>query len=122
MESCGAVLKRMVPEFTVFKQKLRQADGISLIRTNREERKQVLAFSSGPLSCADCPCDSRPKGNSCLSAGMAASCCRSPVTQSLGCRSGRIAWSLSIWPPSPFSRGAVLFAFARQPRCSIHLA
>jgi hypothetical protein len=49
MESTGTALKRMLPELVVSKQKLRQAAGISLIRSKREEGNQVLAFSSRPF-------------------------------------------------------------------------
>jgi len=49
MEPAGTALKRMVPELVVSKQKLRQAAGISLVRSKREEGNQVLAFSSRPF-------------------------------------------------------------------------
>jgi replication initiator protein len=49
MESTGTALKRMMPELVVSKQKLRQAKGISLVRSKREEGNQVLAFSSRPF-------------------------------------------------------------------------
>lgn len=62
MESSGAVLKRMVPELIVSKQSLRQADGISLFRTNRDERKQILAFSSRPFVMCGLPVRQPPKG------------------------------------------------------------
>ncbi|MFZ0592334.1 MAG: replication protein RepA [Bryobacteraceae bacterium] len=62
MESCGTLLKRMVPELIVSKQRLRQTDGISLVRTNRDERKQVLAFSSRPFVMCGLPVRQPPKG------------------------------------------------------------
>jgi hypothetical protein len=49
MESAGTALKRMLPELVVSKQKLRQAEGISLVRSKREEGSQVLAFTSRPF-------------------------------------------------------------------------
>jgi hypothetical protein len=49
MESTGTALKRLMPELVVSKQKLRQAEGISLVRSKREEGNQVLAFSSRPF-------------------------------------------------------------------------
>jgi hypothetical protein len=49
MESIGTAFKRMMPELVVSKQKLRQAQGISLIRSKREEGNQVLAFSARPF-------------------------------------------------------------------------
>jgi hypothetical protein len=39
IELAGTALKRMLPELVVSKQKLRQAEGISLIRSKREERE-----------------------------------------------------------------------------------
>jgi hypothetical protein len=49
MESAGSLLKRVVPELVVSKQKLRQAEGSCLVRLKREEGKQSLGFSSRPF-------------------------------------------------------------------------
>ena len=62
MEPAGAALKRMLPEFIVSKQKLRQAEGISLVRMNREEKNQVLAFSSRPFVLCGLPVRKPPVG------------------------------------------------------------
>jgi CheY-like chemotaxis protein len=48
-EDAGAILKRAHPELVVSKYRMRQADGISLIRKNREDGSQQLAFSSRPF-------------------------------------------------------------------------
>ncbi len=61
MESSGAVLKRMLPELVVSKQKLRQAEGISLVRNNRQEGSQVLAFSSRPFVMCGLPVRKPPR-------------------------------------------------------------
>lgn len=62
MESAGTALKRIVPELVVSKQKLRQAEGISLVRNNRQEGSQVLAFSSRPFVMCGLPVRQPPKG------------------------------------------------------------
>ena len=62
MESAGAALKRIVPELVVSKRKLRQAEGISLVRNNRQEGSQVLAFSSRPFVLCGLPVRQPPKG------------------------------------------------------------
>ena len=49
MSLAGSVLKQMVPELVVSKQKLRQAEGSCLVRIKREEKNQTLAFSSRPF-------------------------------------------------------------------------
>ena len=49
LKSAGTSLERIMPEPVVSKQKLRQAAGISLVRSKREEGNQVLAFSSRPF-------------------------------------------------------------------------
>ncbi len=61
MEPVGTVLKRMVPELVVSKQKLRQAEGISLVLTKREEGSQILAFSSRPFVMCGLPVRQPPK-------------------------------------------------------------
>ena len=62
MESAGSALKRTVPELVVSKQKLRQAEGIALVRSKREEGSQVLAFSSRPFVMCGLPVRKPPKG------------------------------------------------------------
>ena len=49
MERAGSVLTRTHPQFIVSKHKLRQAEGISLVRQKREFGSQRLAFSSRPF-------------------------------------------------------------------------
>ena len=49
MERAGSVLTRTHPEFIVSTHKLRQAEGISLVRQKRESGTQRLAFSSRPF-------------------------------------------------------------------------
>jgi hypothetical protein len=48
-ESAGSVLKRTRPELVVSKWKLRQAEGIELLRSNRQQGNQNLCFSSRPF-------------------------------------------------------------------------
>jgi hypothetical protein len=62
MESCGAVLERVAPEPVISKQKLRRAEGISLVRSKREEGSQVLAFSSRPFVMCGLPVRKPPAG------------------------------------------------------------
>jgi hypothetical protein len=45
----GDVLARKHPEFVVSKYKLRQAEGISLVRSRRESGNQLLAFAARPF-------------------------------------------------------------------------
>ena len=49
MEKAGSVLKRTRPELVISKHRLRQAEGIELVRTNRDQGKQALCFSSRPF-------------------------------------------------------------------------
>jgi hypothetical protein len=62
IESCGEVLKRLAPELVISKQKLRQTQGISLVQVKREERSQVLAFSSRPFVLCGLPVRQPAKG------------------------------------------------------------
>jgi hypothetical protein len=55
MQSAGAVLQQMAPELVISKQKLRQAEGSCLVRTKREEKNQILAFSSRPFALCGLP-------------------------------------------------------------------
>ena len=52
LETAGSILKRTHPELIVSKYRLRQADGISLVRKNREAGTQRLAFSSAKAAFA----------------------------------------------------------------------
>ena len=45
----GDILAREHPEFVVSKYKLRQAEGISLVRSRRESGNQLLAFAARPF-------------------------------------------------------------------------
>ena len=62
LESAGAVLKRTQPDFVVSKRKLREVEGIALVRSNREEGKQSLCFSSRPFVLCGLPLRPLPKG------------------------------------------------------------
>jgi hypothetical protein len=61
MESADSILKRMVPDLTVSKQKLRQAEGCHVVRSKREEGKQNLGFSSRPFVLCGLPIRKPPK-------------------------------------------------------------
>jgi Plasmid encoded RepA protein len=63
IESAGSVLKRIVPDLMVSKQKLRQAEGCRLVRLKREEGKQNLGFSSRPFVLCGLPIRKPPKEN-----------------------------------------------------------
>ena len=62
LESAGAVLKRTQPDLVVSKRKLREVEGIALVRSNREEGKQSLCFSSRPFVLCGLPLRPLPKG------------------------------------------------------------
>jgi Plasmid encoded RepA protein len=62
IESSGSVLTRTYPELILSKQKLRQVEGIALVRHQREEQKQSLAFSSRPFVLCGLPVRQPPKG------------------------------------------------------------
>ncbi|MFZ0592160.1 MAG: replication protein RepA [Bryobacteraceae bacterium] len=61
MQSAGSVLKRLVPDLVVSKQKLRQAEGTGIVRLKREEGKQNLGFSSRPFVLCGLPVRKPPK-------------------------------------------------------------
>lgn len=61
-ENAGAILKRAHPELVVSKYRMRQADGISLVRKNRDEGTQRLAFSSRPFVLCGLPVRRPPAG------------------------------------------------------------
>jgi hypothetical protein len=62
MESVGTALNRIAPELVVSKRMLRQLEGISLVRNNRQEGSQVLAFSSRPFVLCGLPVRQPTKG------------------------------------------------------------
>src|SRR4051794_15106719 len=62
MELSGSVLKRSTPELICSKQKCRQVEGITLVRSKREEQKQNLAFSSRPFVLCGLPVRQPPPG------------------------------------------------------------
>jgi hypothetical protein len=55
-------LKRILPELIVSKQKLRQAEGSSVVRLKREEGKQNVGFSSRPFVLCGLPVRKPPAG------------------------------------------------------------
>src|SRR3954453_11022306 len=61
-ESSGSVLTRTHPEWILSKQKCRQVEGITLVRTKREEQNQSLAFSSRPFVLCGLPVRQPPQG------------------------------------------------------------
>ncbi len=56
------MLPRFAGDLTVSKRKLRQVEGITLVRNRREEQKQSLAFSSRPFVLCGLPVRQPPKG------------------------------------------------------------
>ena len=62
MEKAGSVLKRTRPELVVTKQRLRQVEGIELVRMNREQGNQTLCFSSRPFVLCGLPVRKLPSG------------------------------------------------------------
>jgi Plasmid encoded RepA protein len=62
LESSGSVLKRTTPELLLSKQKCRQVEGITLVRTKREEQNQSLGFSSRPFVLCGLPVRQPPPG------------------------------------------------------------
>ena len=85
--SAGPVLKQMVPELVVSKQKLQQAKGSCLVRIKREEQNQTSAFSSRPFVLCGLPVRSHPRADCCSSEEMEASFFRSPDILSSACPS-----------------------------------
>jgi len=61
-ESSGSVLRRTAPELVLSKQKFRQIESISLVRTQREEQQQNWAFSSRPFVLCGLPVRQPPQG------------------------------------------------------------
>ena len=54
-ERASSILRdRFGAEFCVSRQRLRQAEGIQLVRDQREAGKQRLGFASRPLCSVDC--------------------------------------------------------------------
>ena len=62
MEKAGSVLKRTRPELVISKHRLRQVEGIELVRTNRDQGKQALCFSSRPFVLCGLPVRRLPDG------------------------------------------------------------
>src|SRR5215831_18086517 len=62
LENAASILKRTHPEFVISKYRMRQADGISLVRKNREAGTQRLAFSSRPFVLCGLPVRRPPAG------------------------------------------------------------
>ena len=62
LQTAGSILKRAHPELVVSKYRVHQADGISLVRQNREAGTQVLAFSSRPFVLCGLPVRRPPAG------------------------------------------------------------
>lgn len=62
LEAVGSILKRTHPELIVSKQRIRQVDGIELVRMNREHGRQNLCFSSRPFVLCGLPARKLPSG------------------------------------------------------------
>src|SRR5262245_44425482 len=62
LENAGSILTRTHPEFVISKYRMRQVDGISLVRKNRESGTQRLAFSSRPFVLCGLPVRRPPAG------------------------------------------------------------
>jgi len=62
MESAAKVLHDLQPELIVSRQKLRQAESITLIREKRENRSQSLCFASRPFVLCGLPVRRLPPG------------------------------------------------------------
>jgi hypothetical protein len=62
MEKVGVILKRTRPELVISKQRLRQVDGIELVRMNRDQGNQTLCFSSRPFVLCGLPVRKLPPG------------------------------------------------------------
>src|SRR5690349_14933293 len=62
LEVAGDLLRRDHPDLVVSRQKLRQAEGISLIREKRDARTQSVCFASRPFVLCGLPVRQLPKG------------------------------------------------------------
>ncbi len=62
MESVGSILKGVHEDFWISKQRSSKIDGIELVRSKREERKQTLCFSSRPFVLCSLPVRKPPAG------------------------------------------------------------
>ncbi len=62
MKTAGSVLKSTRPELVISKHRLRQVEGIELVRTNRDQGKQALCFSSRPFVLCGLPVRRLPHG------------------------------------------------------------
>ncbi len=59
--SAGKVLRETHGEFVVSRYRLKQLDGIALVRSNRESGQQALAFSLRPFILCDLPVHKPPR-------------------------------------------------------------
>jgi hypothetical protein len=62
LETVGSVLKRTQPELIISKQRIRQVEGIELVRNKREQGNQALCFSSRPFVLCGLPVRKPPEG------------------------------------------------------------
>ena len=62
LESVSALLKRTHPELLVSKYRLKQAEGIHLVRQRREQGNQLLGFNSRPFVLCGLPLRRPPPG------------------------------------------------------------
>lgn len=62
LQQAGNLLRRAHPDLIVSRQKLRQAESISLIREKRENRNQSICFASRPFVLCGLPVRQLPKG------------------------------------------------------------
>ncbi len=62
LQRAGDLLRRVHPDLVVSRQKLRQAESISLIREKRENRSQSICFASRPFVLCGLPVRQLPKG------------------------------------------------------------
>lgn len=60
--SVGSVIRKAQPELIVSKQRLRQIEGIELVRIKREQGNQTLCFSSRPFVLCGLPARKLPEG------------------------------------------------------------
>jgi len=61
LASAGEVLREPQGEFVVSRYRLKQADGIALVRSNRESGQQPLAFTSRPFILCGLPVRKPPR-------------------------------------------------------------
>jgi len=61
-ESMDTLLKRTHPELLISKYRLKQAEGIHLVRQRREQGNQLLGFNSRPFVLCGLPLRRPPTG------------------------------------------------------------